>query len=77
MRVMALVLLPASNSIVNRLIIPLSIRFFTRLLTADSDNLISSAISTNDLRESLCKILIILSSTESILFDVSPSFLLR
>src|SRR5205085_11061015 len=73
--VIALVLSLALISMVNLLIILLSIRFFTRLLTADSDNLISLAISTNDLRESFCKASIIFSSTESRSADISPLLL--
>jgi hypothetical protein len=45
--VMALVLFLLSNSRVNRLIIFVSMRFFTLLLIADSDSPISLAISTN------------------------------
>src|ERR1051326_981187 len=75
--VIALVLSLALISMVNFLIIPLSIRFFTRLLTADSDNPISLAISTNDLRESFCKVCIIFSSTESRSDDISPLLLFR
>ena len=57
--VIALVFPLTPNSIVNCEITPLFTIFFTRLLTADSDNPISPAISTNGRRESACNILTI------------------
>lgn len=48
----ALVLSPVFISTVNFLMISLVVRFFTRLLTADSDKPISFAISTKGFLES-------------------------
>src|SRR5690242_14380946 len=74
-RVIALVLSLAPNSIVKRLMTAESTRFLTRLLTADSDNPISLAMSTNAFLESACNMRIIFSSVSSMLADIFPLFL--
>src|SRR5574341_62530 len=75
MSVIALVLSLAPSSMVKRLIIPATTRFLTRLLTADSDNPISFAMSTNAFLESSWSMRIILSSVPSMLAHISPLFL--
>jgi len=74
--VIAFVLSPLSVSMVNLFITPVSSRFFRCHLMADSENPISFAISTYDLRASACRICIIFWSTESNLLYISSLLLL-